>query len=212
MKYSYNKNAFNKILTEQDAYWLGFLLADGYISDGKKPFVQLKLGAKDYQHLKKFCDYLQYDNYDVIKEVYGGSYTKDNLCYVVKISCKQLSENLKQYGLYGAKSQKEKPYLLNNIELEKHYIRGIIDGDGWIRSTQAGFGVCGSYETMEYIKNYIHSNIVNVSNNNITKHETIYKFELTSSVKTELILKYFYQDANIYLDRKYKLFLDQYYK
>ena len=31
-KYIYNKNAFNKIVTEEDAYWLGFILADGYVS------------------------------------------------------------------------------------------------------------------------------------------------------------------------------------
>lgn len=211
MKYTYNKNAFNQILSEEDAYWLGFLLADGYISKkGTKPFVQLKLGAKDYEHLKNFCNYLQYNTYDVIKPITGGAYTKDNLCYVIKISCKQLSENLFQYNLNGAKSGKEKPFYLNDVELEKHYIRGIIDGDGWIRTTQTGFGVCGSYETLKYIKDYIHKNIVNVSNNNITKHGTIYKFELTSKIKTELIIKYFYKDATIYLDRKYKLFLDHY--
>lgn len=210
MKYNYNKNSFNEIITEQDAYWLGFLLADGYISDGAKPFVQIKLGEKDYNHLKKFCDYMQYNSYEVIKKTTGGAYTKDNICYVIKISCKQLSENLKKYGLHGAKSGKEIPYLLNNVELEKHYIRGIIDGDGWIRSTQTGFGICGSYKVMEYIKNYIHNNIIDVSDNNITEHGTIYKFELTSKTKTKTILKYFYENATIYLDRKYKLFTDQF--
>ena len=96
--------------------------------------------------------------------------------------------------------------MLNNKELEKHYIRGIIDGDGWLRETQAGFGICGSYEVMSYIKDYIHNNIVNVENNNITKHGSIYKFELSSKIKTELILNYFYKDANIYLERKFNIF------
>lgn len=209
MKYNYNKNAFNRIETEEDAYWLGFLLADGYVSGGIKPFIQLKLGAKDLEHLKKFVKYLKYDSFNVIKETTGGAYSKNNKCYVVKISCKQLSENLKQYGLHGAKSGKEIPYILKNKELEKHYIRGIIDGDGWIRSTQTGFGVCGSYSVMEYIKNYIQENIMDVSTNNITTHGSIYKFELTSKIKTQLILKYFYKDATIYLDRKYELFLNQ---
>lgn len=209
-KYNYNKNAFNKILTEEDAYWLGFLLADGYISGGTKPFIQIKLGAKDKQHLEKFLRYMQYDSFEPIKETTGGAYTKDNLCYVIKISCKQISENLKQYGLNGAKSEKEIPFLLNNKELEKHYIRGIIDGDGWLRETQAGFGICGSYEVMSYIKDYIHNNIVNVENNNITKHGSIYKFELSSKIKTELILNYFYKDANIYLERKFNIFKQQY--
>lgn len=210
MKYIYNKNAFNEIATEEDAYWLGFLLADGYISGGEKPFVQLKLGAKDKEHLVKFIKYMQYNSLNVIKETFGGAYAKDNLCYVVKISCKQLNENLKKYGLGGPKSAIEIPYKLNNIELEKHYIRGIIDGDGWIRSTQYGFGVCGSYETLSYIKEYINKNIVNVEDNNITKHGKIFKFELTSKIKTELILKYFYKDAKIYLNRKFDLYFCNY--
>lgn len=54
MRYNYNKNAFNEIKTEEDAYWLGFLLADGYISgENDKPFIQIKLGVKDYSQLEK---------------------------------------------------------------------------------------------------------------------------------------------------------------
>lgn len=205
-KYHYNTNAFNKICTEEDAYWLGFLLADGYIGGGTKPFLQIKLGAIDKDHLIKFLDYLKYDSYEVIKTTTGGAYTKDNICYVVKISCRQISENLKQYGLGGPKSAHEIPYLLHNKELEKHYIRGIIDGDGWIRETQSGFGICGSHDVMSYIKNYIHTYIVDVSQNSITTHGTIHKFELTSKLKTQIILDYFYKDANIYLTRKFDLY------
>lgn len=102
------------------------------------------------------------------------------------------------------------PYLLNNPELERHYIRGIIDGDGWIRETQSGFGVCGSYEVVSYIKDYINKYIVNTEANNITEHKTIYKFELTSKIKTEVILKHFYENANIYLDRKFDLYKNLY--
>lgn len=38
-QYTYNKNAFNIIETEEDAYWLGFILADGYVSNGTKPYL-----------------------------------------------------------------------------------------------------------------------------------------------------------------------------
>ena len=87
-KYNYNKNAFEKIISEEDAYWLGFLLADGYIGGGSKPFLQIKLGQVDKDHLVKFIQYMNYDSYEVIKQTTGGAYTKDNVCYVIKISCK----------------------------------------------------------------------------------------------------------------------------
>ena len=153
---------------------------------------------------------MQYDTEDVIKNCFGGAYTKDNPCVVIKISNKQISNNLKQYGLCGAKSTKEIPYILNNKELEKHYIRGIIDGDGYIRSTESGFGVVGSLNILQYIKNFIQNNITDVSNNNIKSHDKIYKFAIQSAGKTKLILDYLYKDATIYLDRKYKLYLEEY--
>lgn len=54
MGYVYNKNAFATIETEEDAYWLGFILADGYVSGPDKPaYLQIKLGIKDYAHLQK---------------------------------------------------------------------------------------------------------------------------------------------------------------
>lgn len=210
-KYIYNYNAFNKIKTEEDAYWLGFILADGYVSNANlaKPYLQIKLSSKDRPHLVKFITYLGYQTEDVIKNVTGGSYTKDNPCNVVKISNKQINKNLEQYGLSGAKSGHEIPYKCDTIELEKAYIRGIIDGDGYIRSTQEGFGIVGSYDTLLYIKAFIQNNIVDVSNNNIVKHGTIYKFALSNKEKTKKILDYFYKEANIYLDRKYQLYLDK---
>ena len=206
IKYTYNKNAFDIIETEEDAYWLGFILADGYVSNGSKPYLQIKLGEKDKNHLLKFIKYLGYTTDAVIKETTGGAYSRNNICYVVKISCRSISNNLQKYGLNGAKSQKEIPFILPTIELQKAYIRGIIDGDGWIRENQDGWGVCGSLETMTYIKTFIQNNITDVSNNSITAYSNIYKFEMTSKYKTQIILDYFYKNANMYLDRKYQLY------
>lgn len=212
MRYTYNKNAFATIQTEAEAYWLGFLLADGYVSDSNcaKPFIQIKLAQKDKDHLVKFAQFLNYNSLDVIKNITGGAYTRDNPCCVIKISCRQMSQNLDKYGLHGAKSGAEIPYILNNVELEKHYIRGIIDGDGWIRETQTGWGVCGSYETLQYIKNYIQNNITDISDININPHGNIFKLEMKSLEKTKKILTYFYKDATIYLNRKFNLY-NQYY-
>ena len=50
-KYSYNTSIFKQIDTEEKAYWLGFLYADGYVSDKG---VELALKESDYNHLIKF--------------------------------------------------------------------------------------------------------------------------------------------------------------
>lgn len=211
MGYVYNKNAFATIETEEDAYWLGFILADGYVSGPDKPaYLQIKLGIKDYAHLQKWRKYLGYTTDDIIKFCYGGAYTKDNECAVVKTSCKTIAENLRKYNLSGPKSGKEKPYILHNLQLETAYIRGIFDGDGWIRTTQNGLGVCGSYETVQYIQNFINTNILDISNNHISQHGIIYKLEVNGKKQVKQILDFFYKNATIYLDRKYNIYLDKY--
>lgn len=55
-KYKVNHNYFEKIDTEEKAYWLGFLYADGYVRIHKQRSGQLKLKLKkmDIEHIEKF--------------------------------------------------------------------------------------------------------------------------------------------------------------
>ena len=58
-KYPYNCNYdyFKNIDTEEKAYWLGFIYADGYITINEKTnsgYVGIELQASDVNHLKKF--------------------------------------------------------------------------------------------------------------------------------------------------------------
>lgn len=50
---SFNNKVFSKIETEEQAYWLGFLYADGYVSLNNND-VELSLKLLDAEHLNKF--------------------------------------------------------------------------------------------------------------------------------------------------------------
>lgn len=207
--YQYNRNAFQTIKTEEDAYWLGFLLADGYINEDKG-IVQLKLGERDKQHLIKFLQYLQYPMEQIeqnIKAEIGGSYTHDNVCYVTKVCCHNIVKNLYQYNLFQAKSTKEIPYKCATVELEKAYIRGIIDGDGFITQDTKKIGIVGSKAVLLYIKQYINDNVIPTDTNTLYQKDKIYALEFNGINKAHTIINYFYKDATIYLDRKYQLYL-----
>ena len=56
-KYYYNKHFFDVIDTEEKAYWLGFMYADGYITS-KSFRIGLSLAIKDIEHLRKFNAFL----------------------------------------------------------------------------------------------------------------------------------------------------------
>ena len=60
-KYTYNKDFFEVIDTEEKAYWLGFIFADGYVNQSKNELggcinneLGIELSVKDIDHLKKF--------------------------------------------------------------------------------------------------------------------------------------------------------------
>ena len=76
-KHHFNENYFEKIDTEDRAYWLGFLYADGNVSYGKDKngnkkgcTVEVTLSEKDKSHLYKFLKCLNADfNYPLEKRI-----------------------------------------------------------------------------------------------------------------------------------------------
>ena len=169
---NFNRNLFKTIETEEDAYWLGFILADGYINEDRG-FLNIKLGAIDRGHLVKFYKYAQCEE-NLIKEDVGGV---RNLVYSLTLNSKDIVNNLKQYGLFQAKSGKEIPYYEIREGLKSHYIRGIVDGDGWITKDLEGFGVVGSYDVVKFIRDYANE-IHEMKVDGIYEHGTIKKINI----------------------------------
>lgn len=209
-KYSNNQNAFSSIETEEDAYWLGFITADGYINETNGQ-LNINLGEIDLEHLKKFLRYMQFTEEEIpqiIKQRTGGAYTRDNITYTITICGRQLVNNLKQYGLFQGKSGKEVPYKCASTTLEIAYIRGLLDGDGYIRSSEYGVGLVGSQEILTYVRNFLGQQLhwKDYLERYIHPHGTIYKFAVGGKNISENILHLLYDNSNIYLDRKYNLY------
>lgn len=200
IKRKYNRDIFNKIDTKEKAYWLGFILADGYVNQDRG-FLSIKLGAKDRGHLVKFMHFMGEDDESVIKEQTGGAYTKDNIVYSIMYSSRDMTNDLEKYGLFQRKSGKENPYDFHNDELNKAYIRGMIDGDGHVENGY--FKYVGSMESCQYIKNFFGKYIQYQEDKSyIYEHGTIFSFELRNK-EVNKALKDIYLNSSIYLDRKY---------
>ena len=88
MKRKFNRSIFHILDTKEKAYWLGFILADGYINEDKN-FLRIKLMQADENHLQKFCTFIEEPD-DVIKHDVGGSYTRDNTCSFIEFDSKEL--------------------------------------------------------------------------------------------------------------------------
>lgn len=197
----FNLRKFQEIDTEEKAYWLGFILADGYLNEDRN-FLKINLGIVDEKHLEKFAIFMEEKDYK-IKYGTGGAYTRDNpICYI-EYDSKELVADLKKWGVFQRKSGKEKPIDFIDDNLKKSYIRGLIDGDGHVKNGY--FSYVGSIESCQYMKDYF-GKWVNYKENcsYIYKKGTIFTFELGNQ-QVNKALKEIYLNSSIYLDRKYEI-------
>jgi hypothetical protein len=119
--YYLDQTVFDKIDTEEKAYWLGFLFADGYNNE-KRGSVILTLHNRDIDILHKFTNFLN-TNKPICKN------TKDSS--KVAIESKHMSKILSKIGMIQRKT-----HVLEFPDIEKHlirhFIRGYFDGDGCV--------------------------------------------------------------------------------
>lgn len=195
--YKYNKKYFEVIDTEEKAYWLGFIAADGNV---RKDFLKMRieLNIKDKNHLEKFKKSL--DANVPIKEYIRPN---NHSCYL-DINCKQLCLNLNELGITPNKSLTlEVRWEKIPEKLIKYFIRGYFDGDGSLNLYESrGYdewelSFIGSEKTLNYFIDFfgIRKNLYSCGNN--------FRYCYKSKKDIKKVLETFYNDDKIYLDRKY---------
>lgn len=200
-------NLFEKIDTEEKAYWLGFLYADGCVyEDG----IRLTLAITDEEHIKKIDKFFK--NKGKIKYLKEKPFNAKNEKYICK---KQVSfelydvntlTSLSKYGFCKNKTDFGKLKMENiPAELQKHFWRGMIDGDGSIyfneKTKRGGIQLTGSYDTMLNFKKFIKT-ILN-KDKNITKDKTVFTIKIRENLSKDLC-NILYVNSEISLERKYK--------
>lgn len=122
----YKHNNVTVLLNEEleTYYWIGFLLADGHISENNR--IQICLSIKDYDFLLKLKEYLNIDNIHTTKT--SCSISAMDIVVIPKIKEKFDIKNNKTYNPPNIKIYK-------NIVKDKllSLIIGFIDGDGCIK-------------------------------------------------------------------------------
>lgn len=205
-KHTFNRNALHTIQTEQDSYILGFITTDGYLCETHNS-VRIRLSERDVDILIKINEYMQSD---VPITKFPHTITGNVLCQL-DFNDKGFLSNLKQYGLHQAKSLKEKFYQDIPEHLLRHYIRGLIDGDGFITKKHGHIGMCGSYDVLFNVSQQIAKHIDvefeperKLRCETTKKNQPLWRFEL-SGPAAKAAMRWLYEGSNIHLDRKYNL-------
>ena len=194
---------FEKIDTEDKAYWLGFLYADGSVGS-KENKIELSLAEQDLHHIEKFRDFIGINN--------KISYREKTKSYRYSFRSESCKQDLVNQGCVPKKSLILKYPTYDQVpkHLMKHFIRGYFDGDGWFTNTESCFQV-GIIGTEDFIKGFL-DNIDDINKDNkifICHRELGAKRYVFGAYQDVLnFLNWIYQDATIYLDRKYEYYLD----
>ena len=198
--YPLNENYFDEIDCEEKAYFLGFLYADG-CNHIKKGCVTLTLQEKDKEILTSLSKLLQPTK--PLQQLKNSSGFKTNQsAYRLVLASKHISEKLVTLGCTGGKTmmlefpaEKQVPK-----ELQRHFIRGYFDGDGYVGEHQAS--LVGTYNFCSAISK-ISEEIIG------GKFYLRYKGNYPTSEivvnrkKARKFLDWIYKDSTIYLQRKY---------
>lgn len=137
-------------ITEESAYWIGFILADGNIYHPPKRSKQLNIGLakRDWEHLEKFKKFIGSN-----KKLYYG---KDGV--FISFYSNRIVKKLAEYGVVPRKSKIVK--VPEQLKDNRHFWRGMVDGDGWVTFTDKGyptFGLCGTYDVVSGFRDFINS-------------------------------------------------------
>jgi len=184
------ENIFDTI-TEESAYWVGFILADGNIYHPPRRSKQLNLGlaAKDWEHLEKFKKFVGSD-----KPLY---YNKNGV--FLSIYSNRIVEKLAEYGIVPRKSRIAK--VPEALKSNRHFWRGMIDGDGWV--SKKILGICGTYDVVVNFHQFI-SHILGWSPNVSPYKKTDCCWEIKYAGKyIARLLCALYDNTSISLTRKY---------
>lgn len=214
-KYKLNETYFDEIDTPNKAYILGFLYADGSNSENKCT-ISMSLQEEDGYILEQIrqeigsekpLEFLDYSN------KHDGGYHYKNQ-YRLSMFSRHMCDTLKDKGVVPNKSLilKWPTFLRDN--LYSHFLRGYIDGDGYIQPHKWEHCVdfISTYDFCRQAQIYIENKLgIKCRLDDAPCHNgtTTYLY-IRYKEQVKQFLDYIYQDAELYLERKYNTYISKY--
>ena len=206
--YKCNDDYFEQIDNPEKAYWLGFLMADGFIESKRtngNQKIGLTLGIKDKEHVEKFNKCL--DSTYPIKIYKGSGYNPDGLFAKLLITSQKMVDDLKRHGIVENKTNIAQFPDSIPIEYQIDFIRGYFDGDGSIYFDNMlkayRIGMVGTKQLLEKI-----AEILDIKTKISHEKGHVYCLMCNSRDKLNEVLHKMYDNSTVHLDRKHEIFLD----
>lgn len=211
--YKVNEDFFKCINTEEKAYILGFICADGHI---EKDRLNITVSIKDRDILEKIR-YAMHSNHPIKEVQRTNPYKKTNrenlILSELMIGSVELVKPLFNMGLTTNKTYTLNGDIIKYIPkyLIRDFLRGYFDGDGNVffgRRYSSGYkynvNICGNEDFL--LKSF---QVYFPSNNKLYKDlysRQCYVWKISQKDKVKDFMYYLYYNSSIFLQRKYNEF------
>ncbi len=210
--YSKDENYFNCINSEEKAYFLGLLYADGCIHNTKPRFL-ISLHEDDKYILDKFAENIKY-NGQLYKRISKKENNSDQYC--LSITSEKIKMDLIKLGCIPKKSLIVQSPTETQVpdKYINHFIRGYFDGDGSVGYTKRIInensykeqfaqivGSCSFIDELILKLDFLEKINVSLVNNGNNKN-----IQIKNKKDFIEIYNYLYKDATIFLTRKLEKF------
>jgi hypothetical protein len=208
-KLSINIDYFKEINSNDKAYWLGYICADGYITNNS---ARLSLISKDLEVIEGFKNAIKSEHTISKINSFDKRTKKTYTSYSIIIGNRLFVRNLVNLGITNMKSD-----ILEFPKIEEKYysyfIAGLFDGDGSVsfygkNKNFLRMNLISTNEILTYIKKYLEKINININSlEKISKNKNnVFKIYLYKD--TYKFLNYIYNDNNFeyYLKRKYDIY------
>ena len=211
-KYTFNETYFDDIQTEHQAYWLGFIYADGYIlSKRNRPDKEresqsfgFSIAEKDNELFLKFKEDLQANNPVHYYKNNNIEFKNPQKCGRILLTSQHTVDMLKKYGVV-----ENKTFFLKAPPIPNHlipaFIRGYSDGDGSVfidKNNHYGWTMVGTKELLTFFQQFLNTN-VKLSQRFPERENNNYTLKYGGRQQVPKLLDIIYKDATIFLQRKY---------
>ncbi len=186
------------VITDDAAYWIGFLFADGSVIRERQsaPAIQVRLSEVDRGQIAKLREFL--GSTHTIGYCPPGNYGgySSRASFRLSVRSERLAHRLLDLGRYEGPIARE-------LVSSRHFWRGVVDGDGSVYISKLGyavFGLVGSRRMLEAFRGFLKERGL-AGRMSIRPTKSIYIINTAGNLAARIIEE-LYKDAVVALDRK----------
>ena len=212
-KYNVNDDYFEIINSDDKAYFLGFIYADGYITTTEDK-IGINISNKDIEILEKFKEFTNAESPIKLYQQKQGYNIGEYYARII-ITSKKMKEDLIKHGVYENKTEKIKFPTTIDKQFYHSFIRGYFDGDGCItygatlkNGTKAfNVKIVGTKSFLESINEILGTNVKLIKR---YKNRDVDNYTITICGNSQLkrVLGKLYYNSTVHMKRKHDKYLE----